>query len=516
MAYNFLAGDREQQYLMPPSVADWLPENHLAWFILDAVDELDLDEFRRRYRTDGRGGAAYEPGMMVALLLYSYCLGDRSSRVIERRLVEDVAYRVIAANATPDHATIARFRAQHENALAALFKQVLALCAAAGLVRAGLLALDGTKIEADASGAANMTDERLAKAIEAEVTRMLAEAAAIDAAEDELYGEARGDELPPELADRSSRLRALREAKTRLEADAAKASPEPRSTPRTKAKPSKEPKADPAQKPLFVNATDPDSRPQRTASGFCQGYNAQAVATAEQVIVAAGLSVNGADVTQFAPMLAATEANLAALELTEQLGTLLADAGYYSTDNLNADTTAELLIATTKAAKLPTDASIDEDAVAVFEAEENAEARRRAAVLQRMLDGEIGIDAAAGEISLSVKRVYALKIRYLHGGVEAIVRQRRPVGGPGSRSSHRHRLARRKMEARLASAEGRALYKKRGQIIEPVFGQIKAARGIRRFQRRGLTACAAEWQLIATTHNLLKLWRQRKATAIAF
>ena len=177
MAYNFVAGDRDQLLLMPPSLAEWLPADHLAWFVLDVVGELDVSAFVAAYRADGRGGAAYEPSMMVALLVYAYCVGERSSRVIERRCREDVAFRVIAANQLPDHATIARFRATHQDALAALFGQVLRLCARAGMVKAGLVAVDGTRMEANASRAANRSAEQLAKEI-------LDDAATVDAEED--------------------------------------------------------------------------------------------------------------------------------------------------------------------------------------------------------------------------------------------------------------------------------------------------------------------------------------------
>lgn len=202
MGFNFREADRDQQFLLPPSVRDWLPEGHLAWFVLDVVAELDLMVFRARYRCDGRGGAAYDPAVMVAVLVYAYCVGDRSSRLIERRLVEDVAYRVLAAHAQPDHATIASFRADHEDALRGLFAQVLALCAAAGMVNVGIVTVDGTKIAADASGTANMRAEALERALNEEARRIVAEAKARDAAEDETLGPARGDELPAAMAER--------------------------------------------------------------------------------------------------------------------------------------------------------------------------------------------------------------------------------------------------------------------------------------------------------------------------
>ncbi|MEZ5122383.1 MAG: transposase [Solirubrobacterales bacterium] len=217
MAQNFLSCDREQELLLAPSLCDWLPEGHLAWFVLDAVDVLDLSEFYGAYREGGHGRAAHDPAMMVALLLYGYAIGERSSRVIERRCREDIACRVICANRAPDHATIARFRARHQDALAATFTQVLALCARAGLVSVGLVALDGTVIAADASLAATRTHE----AIREEVDRILGEAGETDAAEDERFGGDRGDELPAELVDRRSRIARLRRCREELEAEQA-------------------------------------------------------------------------------------------------------------------------------------------------------------------------------------------------------------------------------------------------------------------------------------------------------
>src|SRR5215203_5466446 len=189
MGQNFIACDREQAFLMPPDVREWLPESHLAWFVLDAVKELDLAAFYSAYRADGHGRAAYEPAMMVALFLYAYARGVRSSRAIERACEEDVAYRVIAAQQRPDHATIARFVERHEEALAGLFGAVLGLCAQAGLARVGVVAIDGTKVLANASRDATRDYEQIAREI-------LEEAKATDAAEDELYGDTRGDELP--------------------------------------------------------------------------------------------------------------------------------------------------------------------------------------------------------------------------------------------------------------------------------------------------------------------------------
>src|SRR6187200_1803666 len=193
MGQRFVACDREQSFLMPPDVREWLASRHLAWFVIDAVAEMDLEAFYAAYRVDGRSRPPYDPAMMVALLLYAYARGIRSSRVIERACDEDGAFRVLAAQQQPDHATIARFVERHENAIAGLFGEVLTLCARSGLVKVGVIAVDGTKVQANASRDENLDYEQLAREI-------LEEAKAVDAAEDELYGEARGDELPPEFA----------------------------------------------------------------------------------------------------------------------------------------------------------------------------------------------------------------------------------------------------------------------------------------------------------------------------
>jgi len=307
MGQSFIACDREQAFLMPPDVRDWLPEGHFAWFVVDAVAAMHLGEFYAPYREDGRCRPAYEPSMMVALLLYAYARGVRSARAIERGCEEDVAYRVIAAQQKPDHATIARFVERHERALAGLFGAVLALCAKAGLAKPEVVAIDGTKVQANASRDATMDYERIAREI-------LEEAKATDATEDELYGEARGDELPPELATSSGRRKWLREAKRQLdEKREAEARPIPRSRPE-RLKESKrrleeelwteqraneayeayrargvgrtgrrfspaatpKPYTPPATPESTINTTDLDSRLVKGMRGWLQGYNAQA------------------------------------------------------------------------------------------------------------------------------------------------------------------------------------------------------------------------------------------------
>src|ERR671926_1760896 len=219
MGARFIGVDREQVFLMPPSVRDWVPDGHLVWTVLDAVGELDLSAFYAAYRSDGHGRPAYEPSMMVGLLMYAYARGNRSARGIERACVEDVAYRVVAGNLVPDHSTIAEFRCRHEHALGEVFSGVLGLCAQVGMASVGVVSIDGTKMSANASMNANRDFGQIARAI-------LREAAEIDRREDELYGPDRGDELPEQLRTREGHRQALREAKERLNREREQA-PEP-------------------------------------------------------------------------------------------------------------------------------------------------------------------------------------------------------------------------------------------------------------------------------------------------
>src|SRR5215213_5538800 len=358
MGQRFVACDREQSFLMPPDVREWLPPRHLAWFVIDAVGEMDLEAFYAAYRLDGRSRPPYDRAMMVALLLYAYARGIRSSRVIERACEEDVAFRVLAAQQRPDHATLARFVERHQDALAGLFGEVLTICARSGLAKVGVIAVDGTKVNANASRNENRDYEQLAREI-------LEEAKAIDAAEDELYGDARGDELPPEFATAQGRRGWLREAKQRLEAERA-ADPQP--VPRSRPKRLKEAKRrleeelfsevranrayeayrargrmkdgrrfgrppDPYQPPATpegrINVTDPDSRVVKGLRGFIQGYNAQAVTNEHQVVIAAEVMTAAPDFGHLEPMFDAAQRELAAAGVDEAPGVLLADAGYW-------------------------------------------------------------------------------------------------------------------------------------------------------------------------------------------
>ena len=461
---------------MPPSLAEWLPADHLAWFVLDVVGELDLDAFVAAYRADGRGGAAYDPSLMVALLVYAYCVGERSSRSIERRCTEDVAFRVIAANQVPDHATVARFRATHQDALGDLFGQVLRLCARAGLVRAGLVAIDGTRMEANASREANRTAEQLAKEI-------LEDAANVDAEEDARLGSARGDELPAALAGsgRRARIRALLDE---LEADAAKRSYEAQLARRAEIEVATgrrlrgrrpKPDAQHRQPRRLANVTDPDSRMMRAPGGYVQGYNAQAVATVDQVIVAAEVTNDGNDDAQFVPMVTQAKANLRRAGARTRLRVVLADAGYWSKTNVETRG-VEALIAPGRTHDI---------------GRQMRDEARRSEGLSRVERGEISAVDAAAELGLGRSRVDQL----------LLARRRGLPPTPAVA-----------MVAKLATPRGRRLYKKRCASIEPIFGQTKHNRGIRRFACRGLPAVTSEWKLIAATHNILKLWRHAHPT----
>ncbi len=340
MPQNFISCDREQALLLPPSLRDWLPAEHLAWFMLDAFEQMDLSGFYGAYRADGHGRAAHDPAMMVVLLLYAYAVGERSARGIERRCVEDIAFRVIAANHARDHATVARFRVRHERALAGLFGDVLRLCAAAGAVSVGVIAVDGTRVRANAADRANMDYERLAREI-------LAEADRIDREEDERFGERRGDELPPELANPVTRRQRLREAKRRLDEEwqakqremeawkVAKAEYTARAG-CTKIGAPPKPRPIPAAPTGRINITDPDSRPVKTARGFLQGYTAQAVAGEGQIVIAADVIRGGNERHRLGPMISTARDELTAAGVSEAPEVVLADAGFWNSPHIQA------------------------------------------------------------------------------------------------------------------------------------------------------------------------------------
>ena len=442
MPQNFLYPQRDQPLLLPVDMHEWLPEDDLVFVVLDAVATLDLGGFRRRYRADGHGRAAFDPEMMVALLLYGYCQGERSSRVIERRCVRDVAYRVIAGGLHPDHATIARFRARHERALGELFSQVLRLLAAEGMVALGTLSLDGTKLAGNASPRASKTLPQIEK--------LLAEAAAADAAEDAQDGDS-SPVTPRALARRAQRRERLAAARDRLAAedkarrDAQRAKQEAWDAAvaagkrRGGRRPGDEPRKNRAGTEPRANITDPDVRVMHNQKGYVSGYNGQLVVTAQQVIVGAMLSQHPVDRTLLHPVLDTCRRQLAGAGIKPRMRTMLADSGYVSEDNF---------------------------------ARAEAEGLRLLAPL--------GKDPATRRASYSARRRDLAKL---------------PATARAIRRMRHHR--------------GRADYKLRAQTVEPVIGQIKTCQKMTTMSRRGFTACHSEWLLAATAHNLRKLHAHR-------
>jgi transposase len=441
MPQNFLFPQRDQPLLLPVDMREWLPEDDLVFIVLDAVAALELGAFRRRYRADGHGRAAFDPEMMVALLLYGYCQGERSSRVIEKRCVRDVAYRVICGGLYPDHATIARFRARHEAALGGLFSQVLRLLAAEGMVSLGLLSLDGTKLAGNAAQKANRTLPQIHK--------LLAEAAAVDAAEDAWESQRPRPATPRALARRAERRERLSRARDRLAAEDAARRAEQRAKQeawdaaaadgrrRASQRPPDEPRTNCNNTEPRANITDPDVRVMRNQKGYSAGYNGQLVVTADQVIVGAMLSQHPVDRTLLHPLLDTCRQQLALAGIGPVLRTVLADSGYVSEENF----------------------------------------------------------ARAGQDKLRL-----------------LVPLAKDPGRPGGRTPKRARHldqypATARAIRRMRHPRGREDYKLRARTVEPVFGQIKTCQKLTMTSRRGLAACENEWLLACAAHNLRKLHR---------
>jgi transposase len=423
MAKTFRPYNPDQLLLMPPALADWVPEDHLARFVSDVVDTLDLTAIEETY-SEERGSPPYHPQMMVKVLLYGYCTGVYSSRKMARQLTDSVAFRFLAAGNEPDFRTISEFRKRHGAALKGMFDQVLQVCRETGLAKLGRIAVDGTKIKANASKHKAMSYGRM-KEKETEIRRQIREifeqAERMDREEDRLYGpDRRGDELPAELATREGRLKKIREAKAALEAEARQKAESEGKDPKSAKPPDK------AQR----NFTDPESRIQKTSDGYIQGYNAQlAVDEKFQIIVAQHVTATSPDVNELKPTIESIKTRLKKLPEA-----VLADAGYWSEQNVRA---------------------LEDDGIEAF----------------------IATD------------------RQKHGEILPARRGRPPKG----------LTARQRMARKLRTRRSRKVYARRKAIVEPVFGQIKQARGFRQFLRRGLERVAEEWALVCTAHNLLKL-----------
>jgi len=416
----------EQDFLLPPSLRDWLPESHLAYFVSDLVDHLDLSAITAVYEQEDRGYPPYHPVMMTKVLVYAYCVGIFSSRRIQRRLAEDIAFRILAAGNAPDFRTIADFRKTHLTALTGFFEQVLEVARDLGVPRVGRVAVDGSKVKANASKHKAMSYDRLpgkARQLREEVAALLAQAEATDAREDAEEGADRqGDDIPAELQRREDRLRRIREATRALKArakDAAAAA----GTPVETAKP--DPKAQ-------YNFTDHDSRIMPSPDGFVQAYNVQIAVDELQFIVGHAVTQETNDKKQLMPMIGTI-----AQQAGETPTQLLADAGYCSDANLAA------IEAT------PIDAYIS---------------------TRKQKHGERPGPCPRGPLPRTATRVD-------------------------------------RMTRKLHRKAGAAVYAARKAIVEPVFGQIKHARGFRQFLLRGVEKVQGEWALVCVTHNILKLYR---------
>jgi transposase len=445
MSKQYRPYEPDQRLLLPPNLDEWLPEDHMARFVRDVVGELDLGEITRYYEREDRGFPPYHPRMMTQVLLYAYVVGVPSSRKVERKLQEDVAFRFLAAGNQPDFRTIAEFRRRHLGPLSKIFLQVLRLCQEAGLVKLGHVSLDSTKVKANASKHKAMSYERMVKSeaqLEKEIRELLQKAQEIDETEDRQYGkDKRGDELPEELSRRVRRLEKIREAKAALEAKAKAEADQKREARHELEEAAREegkkpggfpPKIDDTPSPKAQrNFTDPESSIMKGRDGFIQAYNCQAaVDGASQTIIACEVTAVGPDVTHVEPMV---------VEILDNLGELpdvaTLDAGYFS--------------------------------------EANVEALK-----------SLGVDP------------YIAAGRQKHGEESPP-----PARGRIPRSA----TAKERMQRKLRTQKGRRIYARRKAIVEPVFGQIKE-RGFRQFLLRGKQKVRGEWSLICATHNLRKLY----------
>ncbi len=421
--------NRRQGFLLPPSPSDWLPEGHLAWFVIDAVDQLDIDDLLDKYRVSGKGELAYPPRVMLSLLIYGYCTGTFSSRKIAAQIEDSIAFRVIAAGLTPSHRTICRFRETNLDEFQRLFVQVVQIAKESGLVKMGTVAIDGSKVKGNASKRKAMSYDRMLseeKKLRSEIRKLTRAARAQDDLDDQAFGpDFRGDELPEELSRRKSRLAKIKEAKERLEARKA-----------AEAEAKRQAKADDDDRPGpggpvlpkpkdQENFTDPDSRIMPTSGkSFEQGYNTQiAVDAKKQIVVATTVTQSTNDHNQLLPVLSASFENTG-----ETAKRVLADAGYRNEEDF------ELL-----------------DAMAI--------------------DGYVSV----GRESKQAKR-------------------------PAKEQPHTAAMRR-----KLGTKRGRARYRKRKAIVEPVFGWVKHVIGFRSFHLRGLRKVKGEWNLVCMALNIRRM-----------
>src|SRR5262245_10914645 len=447
MSKQFRPWNPDQSFLFPPSPRDWLPANHLVYFLLDVVPQMNLQPLLQPYQAEERGQPPYHPTMLTTLLLYGYATGTFSSRRLMSRCETDAAFRVLVGDDIPNFRTISDFRKRHLTALEGLFVEVLKLCAQAGLVKVGRIALDGSKVKANASRHKAMSYDYMLKEeqrLHKEIQALLAQAEEVDAAEDQHYGsDRRGDEVPEELARRQTRLQKIQQAKASLEADA-RAQAQAAATERQQAgKPpaGNDPEQAKPEPKAQYNFTDPESQIMKVSNkGWDQCMNAQVAVNEHQIIVAADVTDEANDKQQVQPMIEQTQQNVVAAGVTEKVKEAVADSGFYSEANV------------------------------------------------AYLQGQ-GIDP------------YIATERLKHHEQIAPPRGRCPQG----------LTAKQRMARKLRTKRGRERYARRKAMVEPVFGQVKHARGFRQFLLRGKKKMRSEWRLVSLTHNLLKLWRQQQS-----
>lgn len=458
MGQNFIESEREQMFLLPQDIRKWLPDDDICWFVIESVESMDLAPFYSSYRQDGTGRAAYDPKMMLTLVLYSYMMGERSSRKIEKLCRRDISFRVITGNLTPDHTTICRFRKENSDKLESLFIEVLRLCVKGDIVNPNVVAVDGTRIKANASMDRNVViDEQIEKVVKG----WLDEAEKIDAEEDELYGQDNpGCKLPEKLSDPEKRKKFLNEyferkregeqAEKKQAEVVKRRKAEQKRTGKKKGPRIKSPSEARAKvdgKSKKINTTDPESRIMKGPHGHLQGYNAQIAVTKDQVIMAAELYKESSDAQLLHPVLESAKRNASQAGCATRIEDAVADAGYMSEDNLIRENTSEN--------------GKEKEGPRLFIA------TKKDRYLARELKETPIIDEPLDESELT-----ALE----------------------------------KMTARHMSARGRELFKLRATTVEPVFGQIKEGRRCRRFMLRGIDACRGELMLFCAAHNLLKMF----------
>ena len=491
MPQHYITRPSDQQFLLPVDMSEWLPEDDLSKIILDLVDhKFDLSQFYGKYREDGLGAAFFDPKIMVGLILYSYCQGVRSSRQIEQFCYRDVAYRIVARNHQPDHTTISRFCKSFTSELETLFHQFLKIVHENGMVKVGVVALDGTKMKANAA----MRRNRVLTPIEIEIKKMFEESRQVDEAEDKIYGtNGNADVVPETLKTHKRRQELFEAAKKKMQEETARekrdydelmkqredAENESNEGKKLRGRKPKPPVPD-SQRTTKINTTDPDSRIMKSYhNDFFQGYNAQVVVSENQYIIAADVMNDENDSNLLIPMVKQLE-ELDFYPVSDSI--LLTDAGYWGYSNYLAvcNGPQDLLCATRKERKM---SKIDQSS--------------------RFLLDLKDICRNTGALFPNRTILASVAAEFYHTFIS------------NGDFPTPHTIARWVMEAKFTSETAKDLYAKRKTIVEPLFGWTKENRNIKKFQRRGLGICKSEWKLICLTQNILKFARDMRVKSLS-